>query len=118
MKRKLMLFFLSMGLATQSGMVWGKGAGSSAGYILTRTVSARAGGLADALGAVGNDIAGLHYNPASIATLMSRQISLMQNRGIADDSFATLIYGLPLRKVSLGVSVIYYDAGTDRKSVV
>ncbi|OIO75355.1 MAG: hypothetical protein AUJ85_03285 [Elusimicrobia bacterium CG1_02_37_114] len=112
MRKKLMLFFLSMSLVTQAGMVWSKGAGSSAGYILTRTVSARAGGLADALGAVNNDVCGLHYNPAGIATLTSQQISLMSNRGIADDNFIALIYGHPSEKLSLGVSVIYYDAGT------
>ncbi|MBN1385138.1 MAG: PorV/PorQ family protein [Elusimicrobia bacterium] len=86
-------------------------AGGSAGYILTRSPSARSSALGDAFGSVDCDIIGVKYNPGLIATISKRQLSLMFNRGLINDTFASVIYGMPTKYGALAYSFDYYDSG-------
>lgn len=112
MDKKLVVFFLLIPLLVFASLIWARGGGSSSAYILTRTVNARASGLAEALGAVTDDVSSLCYNPALVASLSSKQISLMYNKGIADDTYATVLYGHPMGSFSFGINLFYYDANT------
>ena len=84
-----------------------KCAGSSGGLTLIEAPGARAAGLGEAFSAAADDVTAAAYNPASLATLSSPQISLSYQKGIADDAFGRVHAG----RQNLGVSVSYYSAG-------
>jgi len=108
-KRTLILStFLILVLATG---LWAKGAGTSGGIILEQPVGARACGMAEAYTAVGGEIGALHYNPAGLISLGSREVSFTYQRGLADDTFMTLLYGQPTPVGVFGGAFSYYTVG-------
>ncbi len=91
--------------------LWAKGAGTSGGIILEQPAGARASGMAEAYTAVGGDISVLHYNPASLISLPGREAAFTYQRGLADDSFMSLLYGQPTPLGVFGGAFSYYTAG-------
>lgn len=85
--------------------------GTSAGYILTRSPSARSSALGDAFGSVDGDIIGVKYNPGILATISQKQLSVMFNKGFINDSYASIMYGFPTAYGSIAYSFDYYNAG-------
>ena len=87
------------------------GAENSSGLTLIETAGARPAALGEAYTASSNDIAGFHYNPASLQTLEHGQATFSYQEGLIEDSFGRLMLGMPLRNAGLGVSIGYYDGG-------
>jgi len=94
-----------------SSGLWAKGAGTSGGVILEEPFGARACGMAEAYTAVGGEIGVLHYNPASLISLPNREASFIYQRGLADDSFMSLLYGQPTRVGVFAGAFLYYTVG-------
>ena len=91
--------------------LWAKGAGTSGAIVLQQPVGARASGMAEAYTAVGGEICVLHYNPASLISLPGREASFSYQRGLADDSFMSLLYGQPTPLGVFAGAFSYYTAG-------
>jgi len=106
------VFILSIFLITvlTTGL-WAKGAGTSGAIILEQPVGARACGMAEAYTAVRGEIGVLHYNPAGLISLPSREASFTYQRGLADDNFMSLLYGQPTPVGVFAGAFSYYTAG-------
>src|SRR5262245_32893831 len=74
----------------------------SAGITLFRISGARASALGEAFTAMNNDITALEFNPGSLATLESGQISLQHQNGFIDDSFSKALVGWKMLGGSVG----------------
>lgn len=97
-----------LGLTT----VFAKGEGTTGAVVLSQPIGARAVGMAEAYTAVEADVCGLHYNPAGLAGLKSRQASVLGQTGIAEDIFGIAAFGMPIEKIgTVAGSLIYYTAG-------
>jgi hypothetical protein len=83
------------------------GPGTSGGLTLLEAAGARAASLGEAMSAAGDDVTAAVYNPATLATLTSPQVSFSYLKGIADDASGRLHLGRP----NMGVSISYYNAG-------
>ncbi|MCK4595485.1 PorV/PorQ family protein [candidate division WOR-3 bacterium] len=90
---------------------YASGQGTTAAVILIQPIGARASGMGEAVTSIGGDICGLHYNPASLGRLTNKEVSFSLHRGIADDYFGTLIFGLPTKMGIFALSFVYYNAG-------
>lgn len=101
----LSVLFFSLSATSASGQ------GTTAAVILTQPIGARASGMGEAVTSIEGDICGLHYNPASLARLTNKEVSLSLHRGIAEDYFGTLIFGLPTKIGIFAWSFVYYNAG-------
>lgn len=101
---------LAIALSVQSPS-FAQGAGNSAGLILFDPASARAAATGEAFSAVTDDIAAFAYNPASLRTLTSSQLSFMYQRGLTDDSRGRFLIGKPIDCGGVGLNVNYYDGG-------
>src|SRR5512147_1933452 len=84
---------------------------NSSGLSLIETAGARPAALGEAYTASANDIAGFHYNPASLRSLESGQASFSYQQGLIEDSFGRLMLGVPSKNYGLGLSIGYYDGG-------
>jgi hypothetical protein len=73
--------------------LWAKGAWTSGAIVLEQPVGARASGMAEGYTAVGGEIGVIHYNPAGLISVPNREAAFSYQRGLADDSFMTLLYG-------------------------
>jgi hypothetical protein len=89
-----------------------RGNGVSAGLILSQDTSARAASLAGSVQALGDDVSAFGYNPAALATLSSHQAVVAYQKGLVNDSFSQIEYGMPLREAGLGASLSIYDGGS------
>ena len=89
------------------------GTGQSAGYILTRTPSARVAALAGSFGSVDDDVTGVKYNPGCLGTISKSQLSLMYNKDFAEDTFMNFSGGFILGAGhgAFAFSADSYDAG-------
>lgn len=84
---------------------------TEAGLTLLEVPSARPAALGEAYTAATNDISAFAYNPSSLHSLKEGQASFLFQRGVADDSYAHLMAGFPLKKSHVAFSVGYYDGG-------
>ncbi|MBI2915431.1 MAG: PorV/PorQ family protein [Elusimicrobia bacterium] len=97
-------------------------AGTTSGNTLIQSVGAQPQGMGESFSAIPADEGGVlvyHYNPASLAHLKGKEIAFTFRRGIAEDNFAIVSFGSPLRvgrgSVHLGVlagTFLYYSVGT------
>ncbi len=100
-------------LLSGQGSLWAVGGNSSAGFLL-KSPGGKSAGMAEAYSSFGSDVGGietLHYNPASPAFLDSRQMSLMGQRGVADDTYGSFLFGSPTPLGSLSTEIMYYSLG-------
>ncbi len=88
-----------------------KGAGSSSGITLLQPVSAKVAGRGEAWTALSGEALSIHYNPAGLSSLEKQELSIMYQKGLDKDNFATLIYGRRFSFATLGASILYYDTG-------
>ncbi|MBA7506537.1 hypothetical protein ES706_05228 [subsurface metagenome] len=108
--RRALIFSAFLVVFLTNGL-WAKGPGTSGAIILDQPVGARASGMAEAYTAIEGEISVLHYNPAGLISLPNRQASFSYQRGLADDSFMSLLYGQPTRLGVLAGAFFYYTAG-------
>lgn len=99
------LLFFSLSVTSAGGQ------GTTSAVILTQPIGVRASGMGEAVTSIEGDICGLHYNPASLAGLTNKEVSFSLHRGIADDYFGALVFGLPTKIGIFAWSFIYYNAG-------
>lgn len=88
--------------------------GNSSGGFLLKNPGAKSAGMAEAYSSFGSDVGGIEtlpYNPASTAFIDSKQISIMGNRGVADDTYGTALFGTPTPLGSLAGQLMYYSLG-------
>ncbi len=84
---------------------------SVAGLTLIEAPSARAAALGETLTAVQDDIAGLSYNPATLASFRSSQASFLYKQGAIEDTYAQFMVGQPTAQGGWGASLATYDGG-------
>lgn len=92
-------------------VVFSEGTGVSAGYLLIRPVGGRSLGLGDGFGAVTGDISALHYNPATVATIIEKQVLLMYNNSFAYDNFGVFDMCFFKKGIYLAGNLSYYNSG-------
>jgi hypothetical protein len=90
---------------------WADGPGTSSGITLIQAVGARAASMGEAYTAMTGEVFCLHYNPASLASLKGRQLSVLYQRGIADDSYWIAGAAFPSDLVTAAGSLLYYTTG-------
>jgi hypothetical protein len=111
------LFLLRIGIATSAfGLLamtaWAGGAGSVTGMTLLHDSGARSTALGGAFTSMTDDITAMDFNPASLSTLNSGQLSLDYERGFFDDTFSKAMVGVPgILNGTMGVSLGYYNSG-------
>jgi hypothetical protein len=98
-------------VAVLSNALWARGAGTSGAIALEEPLGVRACGMAEAYTAVEGEIGALHYNPAGLISLPNRQALFSYQRGLADDSFCSLLYAQPTRLGVFAGAFSYYTAG-------
>ena len=108
MKRIYLILIISF---ANSGLVLGANSKTSAGLTLLEGTGARPSALGEAFAAGQDDIAGLGYNPASLASLKSSHFSFLFHRGLAEDSFGQFMVGRPSANGGFGLTAGYYDGG-------
>lgn len=84
---------------------------TEAGLTLLEAAGARSAALGEAFSAVTNDIEAFAYNPASLDSLKNGHASFLYQKGLVDDTYGQLLFGMPGKAGSLGLSVGYYNAG-------
>jgi len=90
------------------------GTASTGWWIFRRPQSAKPVSLTTVVGVRG-DLSGVFYNPSVLGELTQKEIYMMSELGVADDTFGGLMYGHPIgKKAGLSVGVVYYDAGKTR----
>jgi len=94
-----------------SNTLWARGTGTSGGIALEEPLGARPCGMAEAYTAVEGKIDVLHYNPAGLITLPNRQASFSYQRGLANDTFCSLLYAQPTHLGVFAGAFSYYTVG-------
>lgn len=113
-------FFLSLLIFGIAPSVAADAAGSTGAAFLELGVGARAGAMGEANTAWADDVYGMYFNPAGIATNTRQEVGFTHNTLFLDLDYNYLGYVLPLRNNGvLAVSGIYVDLGdVDRREVV
>ena len=89
-------------------------AGNFSGNVLLKPPSARLAAMAEAatsLDANESGIAAFHYNPAAPANLAVPEASVMGQRGIIEDTYASIFYGHPTLLGTFSGGAVYYTVG-------
>ncbi len=108
--RKTFLFFLLVLMALPGTL--SAGTGRTGWVIMRKARSAKFKPVATTpVMAVRGDLSGVFYNPAVLALNPSRELFLLSEIGMADDTFAGAVYGHPVTYGSWAAGIIYYDAG-------
>lgn len=112
-KKCLVLTVFVLGICVAFGAtVFAKGEGTTGAVILSQPIGAKAEGMAEAYTAIEGDVLGLHYNPAGLAGLKGKQVSVLGQTGIAEDIFGIAAFGMPIEKIgTVAGSLVYYTAG-------
>jgi len=75
-------------------------------------VGARASGMGNAYTAVANDVSALFWNPAGLARINRKEVSVMHTELFADTNYDFIGYAHPLKRGSFGVGVVYLSQGS------
>jgi len=102
---------LHLTLYTFHGFCAGAGSSTGMGLLLEQMACARAGGMAQAVSAIEQDINLVRYNPAGLATIDKKEIGFAYLLGFGDMSFVTGSYGQPLLGGVIAGSLSYFNAG-------
>lgn len=84
---------------------------SSAALTLLEAPNARPAAMGEAFSAVSEDISAFSYNPATLNTLTKKQMSVLYKKGLNNDGYGNIQFGIPSEKRTLGFSVSYYNGG-------
>ena len=68
------------------------GPGTAGGLLLSQPLGIRGSGMGEAGTAISGDPGSLYYNPAGLAGLSRRELSLLYQPGIDDDFFSSVFY--------------------------
>lgn len=88
------------------------GVSRSGGVLFQKPFGARPYALGQAYTGLGDDVFGLHYNPASLTRLKDSQFATQFVRSLEDTSLGYLAAATPLNPHhALGLAAAYFDAG-------
>lgn len=102
----LILFFLCVSPCLSAGP------GTTGGLLFLYPTGARSAALAGAYSAGTDDITTLGFNPGSLATMKSGQMSVMYQKGFTDETVGQFLIGGPTKKGHVGFSAQALDGGT------
>lgn len=92
---------------------WLAAAGKSQSALtLLEPSGARVASLGEATSSLTDDITATAYNPSLLNSLSSGQMSVLFQRGMADDGYGRLAVGRPSQKLAWGFSFGYYNSGS------
>ena len=111
MKRVIYLFVVAIFL---SNNLWA-GVGTTGAAFLKIGVGARPIGMGSAYTALANGVSAIYWNPAGLANLEKREVSAMYSEWISDIRYSFLGYGNPIRKGTVGASLVYLSMGDMEK---
>ena len=107
-KLTVLLILAAMVLCVSEGFA---GTGKAGWWILRRPQSTKPRTMTS-LASIRGDLSGVFYNPSILATIQSKEVFFMSESGLAADTFASVLYGHPLKEGSgLSGGIVYYDAG-------
>ncbi|MDW7679217.1 MAG: PorV/PorQ family protein [bacterium] len=113
MKKTLILIFIIMLIFSSS--LWAQDlsrVGTAAAQFLKLGVGARAAALGEAAVTMPNEVSGLYWNPATVATIDRTSLAISRNELYADLSYNFIGIVQPLgRAGTIGASIIYLDSG-------
>jgi hypothetical protein len=110
---------LVLGFVATALPVRAEAAGSTGATFLELGIGPRAAALGNAYTAIADDVYGMYFNPAGIATVNRQEIGFAHNTLILDLDYNYLAYAYPMRGGgTLALSGIYVDLGVvDRREV-
>lgn len=91
--------------AAAQGSLGGQRAGTSSGTFLRIGVGARAVALGESFVAVANDPSAIYWNPAGLASLQRREISISHVEWPADVTYEHVVLVLPSRKLGGSIAL-------------
>ncbi|MEK6544204.1 MAG: PorV/PorQ family protein [Elusimicrobiota bacterium] len=109
------LMSLTALFALTASMAVASGAGTSGGQFLRVGVGARAAGMAGALSPIVDDPTAIYWNPAGLAMLEKREVSLSYNAYFVDTAQQFLGYGHPSKYGTFGVGITMLSVGSIEK---
>lgn len=107
---KQILFFILL-LSFITSWSNSKGPGSTSGTTLLQPISPKAAAMAGACSSLSGEIMLIGYNPAGLANIRNFEISIMNQKGFADDNMTVLLIGKKLLNTVFTAAVIYYNTG-------
>lgn len=110
----LLAFLIMSGFVLRIRLVNAAASGNYSGGFLTKSPAAKPASMGEAYTAFGSDVGGIeayHYNPAAPAFNESMRMSFMGHRGIADDTYGSLFFGMPTPIGGVSGNLIYYSLG-------
>jgi len=99
--------------ARAQGSLGGQRAGTSSATFLRIGIGARAVGMGETFVAVANDPSAIYWNPAGLASLQRRELSISHVQWPADITYEHLTLILPSRKLGGSVAMQFGVLGTD-----
>jgi hypothetical protein len=75
-------------------------------------VDARAAGMGEAYASISGEPSCLYYNPAGVADIGERQLSLSFQRGLTEDTLGDFLFVRPSTRSALAAGLIAYDGGS------
>ena len=106
MKKIIKVFLLiSLSFATTLGPSFAAGNGSTAAQFLQIGAGARAAGMGEAFSSVADDASAIYYNPAGMAQLKQKELTVSYNAYFQDTAAQFLGYSHPTESIgTFGVS--------------
>ena len=102
-----MIFTLSSFMFSQKG--------TTGWWIFRRPQSAKPKPVTT-VAAVRGDLSGVLYNPSILATIQQREVFILTELGLAEDSFGGVLYGQPLKiaqRAGVCIGAVYYNTGKE-----
>ena len=59
------------------------------------------------------DISGVYYNPSILGVIKQKEVELTSQSGLGNDSFSSVLFGMPLKGGGFSVSASCYDSGSE-----
>ncbi|MFC1522328.1 PorV/PorQ family protein [Elusimicrobiota bacterium] len=87
------------------------GPGATSGTSLKNDIGAKSAAMGGAFTAHQGDINCLSYNPAGIAPIETREVSLSHTNSFVDTTYNSILFAMPSRYGGFGASINYFDAG-------
>ena len=94
-----------------AGSAYAGGSGTSGALVLTQGLNARALAMGESFTAIGGGLASMHYNPAGLGFMRTRQASVLFKRGMADDNTGAIDAGFVSGKGAVALGLLYYSGG-------